>query len=1000
MATQDQDTKRRRVSRACFNDSAKKRGPPKGYIEALENRLHRMENLLGGLVQNGDRVKLELDSWKEEQDDELESPDSPWASTSDTPFSSSFPQSSPVISTRNHQHTDSISTEISSQSNLEEEDEAQPYDLDAREKIHAISENLSNLSLDDGGFIRYLGNSSGIDLLQRNDMLGSGLLTMPMRMKEHRDWLFQKEATISQMESGMTMPPRDLAEHLIELYFIYVHPNMPVVHKPSFMRQYRNPDPLKRPPRVLMNAMFAIASRFSDHPEIVGSDPEGFGDEYFDRAKRLIDFEYELPRQSSIQALLLMVTYRFASAKSGGRVWVMLGMAIRMAQDLGMHRNAARWHLPPLETEVRKRLWWACYIMDRWVSAATGRPTIDDNDCDVDYPSVVEEDWAGPDGNASPSEDSERLKEESCFALRYFVESIKLAKILGQILRRVYSAQTRNFGPGQASSTVVELDSALTKWLLALPSDLRYDHRIESSQLSRWVATIHISYYSALILLHRPTMFPSSLTKSKLSESMPSLNVCVSAANSITHLGEVLMREDCLKFIWSFTTYDVLQSSLIHLTNSASIDVRLQAQARKNLIKTIAYMKSLGERWFNAAKFALVLEDLMCAHLNFDEYKADGRILEPVIAAQASTPDSIYPIILRDQSHPSGGSLLFSPKIISGSHTPSSSISTPSSSPSTQSIQNPELQDIKQEPNGPDHSILQNISDHSHGGDNSNAANHPFAKPKRHRKTNSQWNSVLSQTNSSSNSLLSLGASSGSLNEQPIFTFSSLSTPGMFIQGQAFMDYKQPSPQLQQQHIPHQQQQQQQQYQQQQAPQQSQPVQPFSVTPLFSSLSALQERSTQQQQQQQQANGTQKQSIEPIQQQLEQHQSILLQQNDIQRQQQFIQQHQLNMQLQNQQRQTQQEQQQQFNSQYSNLHNSVGNNVSNLNQDCNSRGSMTPTSNAPGSEDYSSLPLFPSQELVQDPNLIAVPNPFFGIPNTIDWDEWNQYIANAGLQKF
>jgi len=259
--------------------------------------------------------------------------------------------------------------------------------------------------------------------------------------------------------------------------------------------------------------MFAISSRFSTHPEIVGQDPEAFGDEYFNRAKRLVDFEYELPRQSSIQALLLMVIYRFTSAKSGGRVWVMLGMATRMAQDLGMHRNSARWHLPPLETEIRKRLWWACYVMDRWVSACLGRPVaIDDGDCDVGYPSVVEQDWADPDCDAaSAAEESEKLKEESSLALQYFVESIKLSKILGQILERVYSPTTRHHAPAQASSTVAELDTMLTKWLLALPTELKYDHSIHPTKVDRKVATIHVSYCKFLTLLAPAYLFFSQL---------------------------------------------------------------------------------------------------------------------------------------------------------------------------------------------------------------------------------------------------------------------------------------------------------------------------------------------------------------------------------------------------------------------------------------------------------------------------------------------------------
>ncbi|KAF9930487.1 hypothetical protein FBU30_000381, partial [Linnemannia zychae] len=840
-----------------FNDSAKKRGPPKGYIEALENRLHRMENLLGGLVQSGDRSKIDLDNWRDDHDDDIESVDTTWPPSPDVPISTSLHHS--------HSHSSQIestehgsSTISTNEHTIEEkEEDILPFDRVAREKINAISDNLNNLSLDDGGFIRYLGNSSGIDILQNTQILTNGNMMTSMRMKEHREWLLQKEAIISQMEGEMPLPPRDLADHLIDTYFAYVHPNMPIVHKPTFMRLYRSSDPFIRPPGVLLNAMFAIASRFSAHPEIVGQDPEAFGDEYFDRAKRLIDFEYELPRQSSIQALLLMVIYRFTSAKSGGRVWVMLGMATRMAQDLGMHRNSARWHLPPLETEIRKRLWWACFAMDRWASACLGRPVaIDDKDCDVGYPSVIEQDWADPDcDEASAAVESEKLKAESSCILQYFVESVKLSQILGQILARVYSANTRNHGPGQASSTVAELDTMLTKWLLGLPAELKYDHSVHPTKLDRKVATLHVSYYSVLILLHRPYMVPSSLTKSKLSESMPSLNICVSAANSITHLMERLTQPDALKYIWSFTTYEILSSSLIHLTNSASLDIRLQTQARKNLIKTIGYMKVLGNRWFNAAKFSSILEDLMCAHLNFDEYKKEGRTMEPTSLYKLDDSGCTYPIMLRDQSHPSGGTLLFSPKVPGGGACSSNS-TTPSSSPSTASVHHPDLLEVKQEPISQDMGIA-----HSHSQNpivppgpvpqvdtsvmlQNSASGAPATKPKKARRGTSQRNSLLFQSSSSSSPspVPNAGSSPGG---NGVFIFSSLSTPGMFAQGQAFIDYGQ--------YIAQQTQQQQQQQhgtqftqQQQLQPipqslQQQHHSQPFSVSPLFSSPLALQE---------------------------------------------------------------------------------------------------------------------------------------------------------------
>ncbi|KAF9968043.1 hypothetical protein BGZ70_007055 [Mortierella alpina] len=1046
MSTQDQlDGKRRRVSRACdtcrrkkvrcdglqpsctncttfgfqctFNDSAKKRGPPKGYIEALENRLHRMENLLGGLVQGGDRSKFDLDSWKEEQDDDLESFDSAWPPSPDTPLFMSNLPSLPTPASGHPERKDfspSTTTKLSQHNgqipDVEDEDEVLPFDLEAREKINAIADNLSSLTLDDGGFVRYLGNSSGIDMLQKNQLLKNGYMMIPIRLKEHMTWLTQKEDAIARMESHMPLPPRDLADHLIDCYFTFIHPYMPVLHKPTFMRQYRNPDPHMRPPGVLLNAMFAIASRYSTHPEIVGTDPESFGDEYFDRAKRLIDYEYELPRQSSIQALLLMVIYRFTSAKSGGRIWVMLGMAIRMAQDMGMHRSSARWHLPPLETELRKRLWWACYVMDRWSSCCMGRPLgIDDIDCDVDYPSVVEEDWADADGKAgSPDEDNEKHKEELSFALRYFVENIKLAQIVGQILQRVYSATTRSHGPGQVMSTVAELDTKLTKWLLDLPADLKYDHKVEPSKLNRWVAAIHCSYYTILIVLHRPFMVPSALTKSKLSESIPSLNICVSAANSVTHLIERLIQDDSFQFNWCFATYEAFTTSLIHLTNSASIDMRLQTQARKSLVKMISFMKTLGTRWWNAAKFAMVLEDLMCAHLNFEEYKAEGRALEPVVVDTARDAQECYPIpiILRDQAHPSGGTLLFAPKVM-GPQTPSSTSSTPSTSPSTPSIHNPDLQEIKQEPGLTDHGPLQACS---HDDGNKTQPTLPVSKSKKARKTATTRGSLMPQSSAIA------GSSTGAFEQQP-FTFASLSIPGMFTQGQAFVGYEQMPTQSQQQQAQNSAQQSGQFQQQQQS---QQPSQPFSVTPLFSSPMALQEHSAQQQQQQDMDQFQMQQQQE--QQQLQQQQQHFLQQ------QQFLQQHQMNMCLQDQHKkllQQQHQQQQQRPGSQGSSHGVMGQSGQNgsgtsafgsgASQSTLSNGSSdgcsdsrlsgttaTTASSTPmaSTEDYSNVSLFPPQAMDQNPNLAAVPNPFFGIPQTIDWDEWNQYIASAGLQKF
>ena len=103
------------------------------------------------------------------------------------------------------------------------------------------------------------------------------------------------------------------------------------------------------------------------------------GDEYLDRAKVLLDCSYATSRPSTCQALLLM-GYREIGIGAMAQAWTYVGMAIRMAQDLGMHRSADGWARAELggrlfgewELQERKRVWYGCVIMDKYVSTYIG----------------------------------------------------------------------------------------------------------------------------------------------------------------------------------------------------------------------------------------------------------------------------------------------------------------------------------------------------------------------------------------------------------------------------------------------------------------------------------------------------------------------------------------------------------------------------------------------------------------------------------------------------
>jgi Fungal specific transcription factor domain len=53
-------------------------------------------------------------------------------------------------------------------------------------------------------------------------------------------------------------------------------------------------------------------------------------------------------------------------------LWCLSGMAIRIAQQLGLHRDGSRLGLSVFETEIRRRVWWHIIYMDRTIARTSG----------------------------------------------------------------------------------------------------------------------------------------------------------------------------------------------------------------------------------------------------------------------------------------------------------------------------------------------------------------------------------------------------------------------------------------------------------------------------------------------------------------------------------------------------------------------------------------------------------------------------------------------------
>ena len=68
-----------------------------------------------------------------------------------------------------------------------------------------------------------------------------------------------------------------------------------------------------------------------------------------------------------------MIQYRQGTQKSDD-TFVLLGKAVRIALQLGLHSKPDSAELSPVDVEVRKRVWYNCIILDRVLSMTFGRP--------------------------------------------------------------------------------------------------------------------------------------------------------------------------------------------------------------------------------------------------------------------------------------------------------------------------------------------------------------------------------------------------------------------------------------------------------------------------------------------------------------------------------------------------------------------------------------------------------------------------------------------------
>ncbi|KAF5708177.1 cutinase transcription factor 1 alpha [Fusarium globosum] len=455
----------------------------------------------------------------------------------------------------------------------------------------------------EAGRVAYLGESSNLTLLV-HDRQGSADVVhypLPENVRGSRARLTELdnvEIDILHQRGAFLLPPRSLCDELIDAYFKWVHPIVPVINRTRFMRQYRDP---KNPPSLLLlQSVLLAGTRACNNPQLMDANgsttPAALT--FYKRAKALYDANYEDDRVTIVQSLLLMGWYWEGPEDVTKNVFYWSRVATIVAQGSGMHRSVEQSQLSRADKRLWKRIWWSLFTRDRSVAVALGRPVhINLDDADVEM--LTEDDFIEDEVDRTSEYPPDPIH------VQFFLEYVKLCEIMGLVLSQQYSVASK--GRQRNAIDLTHSDMALADWLQNCPKIVYW----EMPRHHFWSALLHSNYYTTLCLLHRAHMPPGGSSRLPDPSPYPSRNIAFQAAAMITSIVENLAAHDQLRYCPAFVVYSLFSALIMHVYQMKSPVPSIQQVTQDRLRSCMSAMKEISRVWLVGKMVYALFESIM-----------------------------------------------------------------------------------------------------------------------------------------------------------------------------------------------------------------------------------------------------------------------------------------------------------------------------------------------------------------------------------------------------
>ncbi|ESZ92063.1 hypothetical protein SBOR_7563 [Sclerotinia borealis F-4128] len=426
--------------------------------------------------------------------------------------------------------------------------------------------------------------------------------------------IFNTDAPPTKAGILAALPPRRVVDKLIQGYFHGGNPSLHILHAPTFQNEYvrfwANPHDT---PLAWLGLLYGIMclSLFSSYAAGENNPDERASSMQTMRTYRrnciqcIRLSDYIKPGKYTIQAMLAHLEGEFVLSDADQvDCYVVLGVAVRLALRLGLHRDPDKvgGEMTPFEGEMRRRLWNILRQIDLLASFQIGLPgMIESIDSDVLLPRNLNDlDFDEDCTELPPSRPDSEVT-----SMTYIRFKSRVCQVFGKIARYANSLSPPSY------NEIMKLDAQLNEIHVTIPPSFQFrpiDNCIaDSSQLIIQRLNLAHLICKSRCVLHRKYLVGNQ----DYPEHEYSVTAGINAAMQLldfqqqtyeaTQPGEVLSRDRC--FPSSLSMHDFLLAAMIvymrtmKILEGESKGTHLTASYQKQKMDMISALKISSDIW-------------------------------------------------------------------------------------------------------------------------------------------------------------------------------------------------------------------------------------------------------------------------------------------------------------------------------------------------------------------------------------------------------------------